>query len=112
MRVCITSQGSEATSRPDERFGRAPYFIIFSEEDAPLVLPNPGTSAEHGAGVAAAQAVLAHKIDVLITGHLGPNAAASLRPAGIKVYALDQAKATVKANYEALLADELQPLES
>lgn len=110
MRVLITSQGTSVESLADERFGRAAHFIIFADENAdPKIMPNPGLGADHGAGVVASQAVTEEQVDVVITGHLGPNASISLQAAGIRAYRLP-AQATVQAAYDAFLADELTAL--
>lgn len=101
MRICITSQGKEPTAFADDRFGRCQYFMIYDSETREYVaVTNPGPSSEHGAGIAAAQAVLEKKIDVLITGSLGPNAASLIVP-DIKVYRLEQKRVCdAQAAYE------------
>ncbi|NLY53460.1 MAG: diguanylate cyclase [Firmicutes bacterium] len=109
MRICITSQGDTIEAAADGSFGRAAYFIIW-ENDEVEILPNPGFKSDHGAGVVASQAVIAANADVLITGHLGPNAAKALKPSGVKVYRLEVPAPTVKVVYQAYLAGELEPL--
>lgn len=97
-------------SPADDRFGRAAYFVIFNENaKEPKIMRNPGFSSDHGAGVVASQAVSAEQVDVVITGHLGPNAISSLHAAGIRAYRLP-GQIDVKAAYEAFLAEKLEPL--
>ena len=111
MRICITSQGSDASSPIDERFGRCSYLVIYdSNTNKYETISNPGPSSEHGAGIAAAQAVIDNRVDVLITGHLGPNALGVIAPSGIKTYRVNQP--TVGEARAAFQASLLEPLQS
>jgi len=49
-------------------------------------LQNPGLVVDHGAGIAAAQRVVDMHVDVLITGHLGPNAEGVLAGNQLEAY--------------------------
>lgn len=87
MKICITSFGSDLDSLIDPRFGRAQFFLILDEEgDLKEVLPNPGIGAMHGAGIAAAQTIASKRVNVLITGNIGPNAIGALITTGIKIF--------------------------
>lgn len=111
MKVLVTSQGPTVDALADDRFGRAAYFIIFDDQSAePKIMKNPGFSSDHGAGVVASQTVSAEQVDVVITGHLGPNAVNSLKAAGISAYRLPTSQSTVKAAYNAYVAGELELL--
>lgn len=66
-------------------FGRAPYFL-FRENGTDEILENPGADAEGGAGIEAAQFVVDHRAEVLITVRCGQNAADVFRAAGMKIY--------------------------
>lgn len=110
LKVLVTSQGDSVEALADERFGRAAYFIIFEENNNnPRVMRNPGYRADQGAGVVASQAVNEEKVDVVITGHLGPHALSSLQAAGVAAYRLP-GEVSVKVAYEAFLADRLEAL--
>lgn len=110
MKVLVTSQGDSIESLADDRFGRAAYFVIFDDNAKdPKVMRNPGISSDHGAGVVASQAVSSEEVDVVVTGHLGPNAINSLQAAGIRAYRLP-GQVSVKAAYEAFLAEQLESL--
>lgn len=110
MKVLVTSQGNTVESLVDDRFGRAAFFAIFDGEAKDhKIIDNPGFKSDHGAGVVASQTVSSEKVDVVITGHLGPNAVNSLKAAEIIAYRLP-GKVTVQAAYDAFLADELEPL--
>jgi predicted Fe-Mo cluster-binding NifX family protein len=74
-------------SAVDPRFGRAQYILIV-EQDGTLVeeVDNAqGINALSGAGIQAGKLLADRKVDVLITGHCGPNAFKTLEAAGIKV---------------------------
>ena len=87
MKIAITSHGNTLDSNIDSRFGRAIGYIIwdtdtrtFEYRDNMQVL-----NAPHGAGIQAAQAVVNFGAQVVITGHLGPNAFRALNAAGVKM---------------------------
>lgn len=87
MKVCVSSTGKEKNSIMDERFGRCLYFVIFdTETKAFKAIENAGVTSAHGAGIAAGQQIVDEKVEVVITGHMGPNALKVLQGANIKVY--------------------------
>lgn len=87
MKVCISSLGTEGKDLLDKRFGRCDYFQIYDTESKELVaFENEGKTARGGAGIAAAQQLLEKKVEVVITGNLGPNAFMILEKAKIKTY--------------------------
>lgn len=86
MKICITATGPNLDSPVDQRFGRCAYFLIAdSETEEFKAIENPASQAMGGAGVAAAQAVVNEKAEVVITGNIGPNAIFALEQAGIKI---------------------------
>ena len=88
MKVAVTSQGSVLSSEVDPRFGRARYFVVVDTESGEFVAHDNGTNLEavHGAGVQAAQDVVNLGAEAVITGNLGPKAAAGLRAGNVAVY--------------------------
>ncbi|MGB6068224.1 MAG: NifB/NifX family molybdenum-iron cluster-binding protein [Desulfomonilaceae bacterium] len=89
MKIAITSMGKELDSPIDPRFGRAQYILIV-EQDGILIEAvdnSQGFNALNGAGIQAGKLLADRKVDVLITGHCGPNAFKTLQAAGIKVVA-------------------------
>lgn len=87
MKLCITSIGKEKDDLADQRFGRCPYFVIFdTEENSYKAVENNGVVSPQGAGIAAAQQIIDEKVDIVITGHMGPNAMQLINGAAIKVY--------------------------
>jgi len=87
MKVCITAQGSGLDAAVDERFGRAPSFVLVETDTLQAEpLENSANQENHGAGVAAAMTVGRSGASALITGHCGPKAFEVLRAAGVNVY--------------------------
>lgn len=89
MIVVITAQGTEPSDSVDPRFGRAPYFVLFDTETEKFEsLDNSQqVGAPQGAGVQAAQNVVAAGAEVLLTGQCGPKAYQALSAAGVRIYA-------------------------
>ncbi len=87
MKICITTLGLNLDSLIDPRFGRAQYFLLLNEKGKlEKALPNQGIAAMRGAGIAAAQEVANQKVEVLITGNIGPNAFGVLITNGVKIF--------------------------
>ncbi|MFZ5981375.1 MAG: NifB/NifX family molybdenum-iron cluster-binding protein [Candidatus Zixiibacteriota bacterium] len=87
MKIAVTSQGTDLTSKVDPRFGRAQYFIIVdtSNDDFKTIENTQNLNAVQGAGVQAAQNIVREKVDIVVSGNLGPKAYMTLNAAGIKI---------------------------
>ncbi len=106
MIIVISSFGETLESQMDNRFGRAEYFSVYdSQTQKAESVANPAIHATGGAGIAAAQQVIKLKADMLITGHLGPNAFEVLAGSGITL--LQGESTTVAQNIQKALAGEL-----
>lgn len=88
MIIAVTSSGDQLQSAVDPRFGRAAKFVIFNTENGEWSVADnvQNLQAAQGAGIQAAQQVLAHNIQALLTGHCGPKAFRVLNTAGVRVY--------------------------
>jgi len=87
MKIAICAMGSDLDSQISLVFGRAPFLLIFDLEKKELKsIPNPGIQAFRGAGVATSQIIVSEKIEAIIAGNFGPNAAAFLQMSGVKLY--------------------------
>lgn len=87
MKICITSVGNNLNSDLDPRFGRAAYFLIVDDKGKLIkAIENTGAQAMRGAGITAAQIVAKEKVDIVITGNIGPNASMVLGASGIKIF--------------------------
>jgi len=86
MKICVTATADGLDVQVDPRFGRCPYFVIVDSETMKFeAIPNTATGAMGGAGIQAAQTVASKRVEVLITGNVGPNAFQALSAAGIKI---------------------------
>ncbi len=87
MKICITAKGATLESPVDERFGRAPYFIIIeSDSGAFEAFQNPYVDGSGGVGPKAAQVLVSHDAKALVSGAVGGNAREVLSAAGIAMY--------------------------
>jgi predicted Fe-Mo cluster-binding NifX family protein len=84
--ICVSAKSRDLEAELDPRFGRAPYFLFVDPGSGAFeAVENPMTNAAHGAGIQAAQLVLAKKPSAVLTGQIGPNAARVLEAGGIRV---------------------------
>ena len=88
MKICITSQGSTLDALAEERFGRAPFFIIVDTETGSFeALENQFAGGSGGVGPKAAQLLITREVKALVSGMVGGNAHEVLKAAGIYLYA-------------------------
>jgi len=87
MILCVTAKENGIDAPVEERFGRAPYFIIVDDESgAETSISNAAAAGAGGVGIRAAQTMVDNGVKVLITGQVGGNANTTLSAAGIEVY--------------------------
>jgi predicted Fe-Mo cluster-binding NifX family protein len=107
MKIAVSSAGKNLDSQIDPRFGRCQYFIFVDPVTMEFeAFENEGLMASGGAGVQAAQLIVQKGAKALITGNLGPNAAAALSASGIKVHLVSGG--TIREVTEAFKAGKLQ----
>jgi len=117
MKIIITAQGRQSTDAVDQRFGRASYHIIHdTESDTYVAMDNSAQlDAAQGAGVQAAQNVVASGAEAVLTGHCGPKAFDVLTAAGVSIYSgidgtvVDAVDAWKKAELEQLSGPDGSP---
>lgn len=87
MRIAVTAMGKDLDADLDPRFGRAMYFLIVEPNGTieEVIDNSTNINAMKGAGIQAGKVLADKKVDVLLTGHCGPNAFKALNAAGIKV---------------------------
>ncbi|NMA95865.1 MAG: diguanylate cyclase [Clostridiales bacterium] len=91
MKIAISSKGETLESTLDKRFGRCKYFLIKDTDTNEVeVIKNEGVKSESGAAITATQQIIDRKVDVVITGNLGPNAFHLIDKADIKAYKSDE----------------------
>lgn len=87
MRVVITAKENGNGAAFDSRFGRCAYLALYETGKGYVMsFENKAAEATGGAGIAAGRHVGELDADVLITGHLGPNAATAIKEIGVKVF--------------------------
>lgn len=87
MKIAFSATEKNIDNLLDMRFGRCKVFQIYDSESKEFrVVDNKGQSASGGAGIAAAQQLLDEKVDVVVTGNIGPNAFEIIEKAKIKIY--------------------------
>ena len=87
MKICFTAKGTTLDSQTEERFGRAPYFILIESENGSFeAIQNPFADGGGGVGPKAAQVLIANNVKALISGQVGGNAQEVLAAAGITMY--------------------------
>jgi len=96
MKIGVTAKGESLDSMLDEQFGRAEKFIIYETEtgESEAVDNAQNLQAMQGAGIQSAQKIIELGARVLITGHCGPKAYATLKAGGVKIFTGD--RTTVK----------------
>jgi predicted Fe-Mo cluster-binding NifX family protein len=107
MKIAVSSQGRDATSLVDPRFGRAHYFrFVDCATGQQLVVDNEaGLNAAQGAGTQAVQTLANLGVQAVITGHLGPKAWTALQVAKIPAYTVSGG--TVEEAIRAFMAGQL-----
>lgn len=87
MKIAISATGKTKENLLDVRFGRCEFFQIHDTESGDIkILENEGLNSSGGAGIVASNQLIEEKVDVIITGNLGPNAFRLIEKAGIKAY--------------------------
>ena len=88
MKIAFSTTGNDLNAPLDNRFGRAPKFLIYDlDGDTFEVIDNQqNVNAAKGAGTDAAGIIAQHEVNGVVTGYCGPNAFRVLSAAGIKVY--------------------------
>ena len=84
MKIAISARQPALDAPVDPRFGRCPYFVIVDTDTGEHeTLENSAAIAGGGAGIQAGQMVANQGAEVVLTGHLGPNAFQTLSAAGL-----------------------------
>ena len=107
MRIAVTANGPGLDAPFVPVFGRCPSFVLIDPETlACEAIPNDAVGAAGGAGIQAAQTVVAKGAEAVITGQVGPNAHRVLEAAGVPIYLFDGG--TVREAVQAYLAGRLR----
>ena len=111
MKVAITSQGKELSSKIDLRFGRAKWIIVVDDETGNFAAHDNvvNLNAVQGAGIQTGQNIANLDVEVVITGNVGPNAFKTLNTAGVKIFLAE--KQTVQEAIDSLKAGKLKEVD-
>jgi predicted Fe-Mo cluster-binding NifX family protein len=109
MKICIPSKGPGTGDFVDERFGRAPFFVLYdTENEKTESYRNPAAEAQGGVGPKAAQFLLNHAVQILVTERVGGNALEALKAGGITVLLYEEKGSTVRDAITACLKGNLK----
>ena len=88
MKVAVSSTGKDMNSRVDQRFGRAPFFMVVDTESGDFTVRDntQNLNALQGAGIQSAKNVVEMGAQAVLTGNMGPKAFSTLQAAGVNVY--------------------------
>ena len=116
MLVAVSASGQDIKGDVDQRFGRAPWFLLVDSDTMQVEAVENKQSLDlpQGAGIQSAENVARHKPAAVLTGNCGPKAFKVLQAAGIHVvtgvtggieeavraYARGDYKASSEANVE------------
>lgn len=108
MKIAITSSGKDLSATVDQRFGRAKYFLIYDlEKDTFEILDNSQVlDSAQGAGIQAAQHVVDAGVEILLSGHCGPNAFKVLNAGKVRV--LNRFSGNIEAAIAAYRAGDIE----
>jgi predicted Fe-Mo cluster-binding NifX family protein len=86
MKIAVSATGKELSSAVDPQFGRAPYLLIIESDTGAIIeaIDNrEANEAAQGAGIKAAGRIAEAGAKAILTGIVGPKAAAVCKKAGI-----------------------------
>jgi predicted Fe-Mo cluster-binding NifX family protein len=87
MKIAISATGPDINAPFDPRFGRGANLIFVDAETGEWEgHPNAAVNAGGGAGIQAAQFVVEHGAQAVVSGNFGPNAFATLKAAGLRMF--------------------------
>jgi predicted Fe-Mo cluster-binding NifX family protein len=87
-KVAFAAEGTTLDSKIAPSLARADHFILVEgDPDRLEVVENPGKGLGSAAGARGARALVNERVNVVVTGNIGPKAAAILEEANIKVHA-------------------------
>jgi predicted Fe-Mo cluster-binding NifX family protein len=108
MKIAVTATGQGLDAPASPIFGRSQYMVLVDTDTMESeTLDNPAVSASGGAGIQAAQFLVNHGVQALLTGNVGPNAFQVFSAAQVPVYLFTGS--SVRQAVEAFDKGELSP---
>ena len=109
MIVVITANDPALDAQASPVFGRCPVYVFVDTETMQFEgLENPAIAAPGGAGIQAAQFIIEHGGQAVVTGNVGPNAYSVFQASGVPVYLFGDG--TVREAVEAYVAGRLEAM--
>jgi len=109
MKIAFPTSNAIPTAPVEARFARAPFFLVFDVTCSTweTVDNTQVLNAAQGAGIQAAETLVRHQVNAVLTTHCGPKAFRALQAAGVTVYT--GVSGTVQDALQEFLADRLTP---
>ncbi len=110
MKIVVSANGYDLEAPASPVFGRCPVYVFVDTETMAFeAMDNPAQAASGGAGIQAAQFVVNHGAQAVLSGNVGPNAFDVLAAANVPVYLV--AEGTMRDAVEAFKAGRLQRMD-
>ena len=110
MKIAIPVDEKSMNTKVCPSFGRSPYFLFYdTTTKGKEFLDNGAASSEGGAGIKAAQFLVDHNVEALLTPRCGQNAAEVLAKAKIQLY--KTLSDSIEENLEAFTQNKLPLLD-
>jgi len=84
MKIAIASNGEDETSEVSEVTGRAHFFLLFEDNKLVKTIKNPFRMGGGGAGFSVAEMLSEEKVQIIVSGKIGPNVKSVLDSKGMK----------------------------
>ena len=109
MKIAVSAMGTDLDAQVDPRFGRCQYFIIVDSDTLEFeAVENPNINAMGGAGIQSGQLMAEKRVQVILTGDVGPNAFQTLSAA--KLQMITGVTGTVKTAIQRFNNGQLRPV--
>jgi predicted Fe-Mo cluster-binding NifX family protein len=85
--IAVSAEDGGLEAAVDPRFGRCRQYLLVDPDTLDFeVVANTAAAESGGAGIRAAELVIEHGAEAIITGNVGPNAQRVVKAAGVAVY--------------------------
>jgi len=86
MKIAITADGADLEAKVAQKFGISKYLVIIDLDSGDFeAVPNPGASAQRGAGIQAVMLTISKDVKTVLTGWCSPAVRHQLATNGIEV---------------------------
>jgi len=86
MKIAVSSDSADLEAKVAHKFGTSKYLVIIDLESGDFeAVPNPGASAQRGAGMQAVVLAVSKDVEIVLTGYCSPTVKSHLTANGIEV---------------------------